>query len=67
MKNSTRERDILSLVCEMEEHAHAFFCTFGTFQSIVALERRHIERSGQPMRPNTKRAFSSSAPVSMIT
>ena len=48
MKNSTRERDILSLVCEMEEHAHAFFCTFGTFQSIVALERRHIERSGQP-------------------
>ncbi len=48
MKNNPEEKDILSLVCEMEEHSHAFFCTFGTFQSIVALERRHMERSGQP-------------------
>ncbi len=48
LKNNTEERDVLSLVCEMEEHSQAFFCTFGVFQSIVALERRHMERSGQP-------------------
>lgn len=48
MKNNTEEKNILSLVCEMEEHTQAFFCTFGIFQSIVALERRHMERSGQP-------------------
>ena len=39
--------DILKLVAEGECEDHAFFCTFGVFQSIVALEKRHLERSGQ--------------------
>ena len=39
--------DIFRLVCGDEQDSHAFFCTFSTFQSIVALERRHIARSGQ--------------------
>lgn len=47
MKNGADEKDILSLVCAGEPDTHAFFCTFGILQSIVALERRHMERSGQ--------------------
>ncbi len=41
------DEDIFKLVCEEDEDSHAFFCTFATFQSIVALERRHMTRSGQ--------------------
>lgn len=47
-KGDTEERDILGLICREEEDSKAFFCTFGVFQSIVALERRHMERTGQP-------------------
>lgn len=46
-RNQVDERDILKLVSEREAEEHAFFCTFGVFQSIVALEKRHLERSGQ--------------------
>ncbi len=38
--------DILKLVAEGEPDSHAFLCTFGVFQSIVALERRHLSRTG---------------------
>lgn len=41
-------QDILKLVAEGEEEKGAFFCTFGIFRSIVALERRHLARSKQP-------------------
>ena len=47
MKNRMDEQEILRLVCEEEVDSHAFFCTFATFRSIVALERRHMERTGQ--------------------
>ena len=40
-------RDIFRLVCEGNSNKCAFFCSFGMFQNIVALERRHIARSGQ--------------------
>lgn len=46
-KTRVDDEDIFKLVCEGEEDSHAFFCTFATFQSIVALERRHMSRSGQ--------------------
>ena len=46
-KNGVDEEEIFRLVCEGEENSQAFFCTFTTFQSIVALERRHLTRSGQ--------------------
>lgn len=46
-KGAAEDRDIFGLVCEEDPDSHAFFCTFETFQSIVALERRHLERSGQ--------------------
>lgn len=46
-KSAPGEQDILSMVCAAEPDSRAFFCAFGTFQSIVALERRHMERSGQ--------------------
>lgn len=46
-KNDVEERDILGLVCEEKTDSQAFFCTFPTFRSIVALERRHLKRSGQ--------------------
>lgn len=39
--------NILKLVAESKYEARAFFCTFSVFQSIVALERRHLARSGQ--------------------
>ncbi len=47
-KTGMDDEDIFRLVCEDEQDSHAFFCTFSTFQSIVALERRHMARSGQP-------------------
>lgn len=46
-RNQVDERDILKLVAEQEPEERAFFCTFGVFQSIVALEKRHLERSGK--------------------
>lgn len=45
-KNNVEERDILGLVCEEKTDSQAFFCTFPTFRSIVALEQRHLKRSG---------------------
>lgn len=41
------EGDIFRLVCEGNSDKCAFFCSFGMFQSIVALEKRHLARSGQ--------------------
>lgn len=38
--------DILKLVAEEEYDGRAFFCNFRIFQQIVALERRHLARSG---------------------
>ena len=46
-QNHVDESDILRLVAEQEVEGRAFFCTFGVFRSIVALERRHLERSGK--------------------
>lgn len=37
--------DILKMVTEEENDGRAFFCTFRTFQKIVALERRHLSRT----------------------
>lgn len=45
-QNNMDSLDILKLVAEGEPENHAFFCTFGVFQSIVALEKRHLARSG---------------------
>ena len=39
--------EIFKLVCEGNTGKRAFFCSFGMFRSIVALERRHLARSGQ--------------------
>lgn len=41
------ESEIFRLVCEGNIEQQAFFCSFGVFQSIVALEKRHLERTGQ--------------------
>lgn len=46
-QNNMDSLDILKLVAEGEYENQAFFCTFGVFQSIVALEKRHLKRSGQ--------------------
>lgn len=46
-QNSMDNQDILKLATEGGPDSRAFFCTFGIFQSIVALEKRHLERSGQ--------------------
>lgn len=46
-KSDMGQQDIFKLICEEPPDSRAFFCTFGIFQSIVALERRHLERSGQ--------------------
>ncbi len=46
-KETGKEEDIFRLVCEENPAKQAFFCSFGVFQNIVALERRHLERSGQ--------------------
>ncbi len=45
-QNNGNDRDILKLVAETELETRAFFCTFSVFQSIVALEKRHLTRSG---------------------
>lgn len=45
-QNNRNNRDILNLVAEKEPDDRAFFCSFNVFQSIVALERRHMARSG---------------------
>ncbi len=39
--------DIFKSVCRDDEEQSAFFCTFEVFQNIVALEKRHLARSGQ--------------------
>ena len=46
-KNNVNDQDILKLVAERELDGRAFFCTFSVFQSIVALEKRHLSRSGE--------------------
>lgn len=46
-QNSMDSQDILKLAAEGGPDSRAFFCTFGVFQSIVALEKRHLERTGQ--------------------
>ncbi len=45
-KNGLGEQDIFRMVCEGDSNPQAFFCTFSVFQSIVALEKRHLERTG---------------------
>lgn len=47
-RKNLEEQDIFKLVGEDYEEGLAFFCTFEIFRQIVALERRHIKRSGQP-------------------
>lgn len=45
-KNGLEAQDIFRLVCEEDANPQAFFCTFSVFQSIVALEKRHLARTG---------------------
>ena len=45
--NTRNDQEIFELVCKENLEKKAFFCSLGTFQSIVALERRHLSRSGQ--------------------
>ena len=40
-------QEIFKLVCEESDTGQAFFCSFGVFQNIVALEQRHLMRTGQ--------------------
>lgn len=37
--------EIFKMICEDGDESQAFFCTFETFQKIVALEKRHLLRS----------------------
>lgn len=47
-KNNGYGQDILKLVAEGGlDGSRAFFCTFSVFQSIVALEKRHLSRTGE--------------------
>lgn len=46
-KGRTDEREIFRMVNEGSSGKRAFFCSFGTFQSIVTLEKRHIARTKQ--------------------
>ena len=46
-QNVLSSQNVLKLVLESGDEKGAFFCTFGVFWSIVALERRHLSRSGQ--------------------
>lgn len=46
-ENIGNDEEIFRLVCEDSREPCAFFCSFGTFKSIVALEKRHLARSGQ--------------------
>lgn len=41
------ESELFTLVCEESFDRGAFFCGFEVFRNIVALERRHLERSAQ--------------------
>lgn len=45
-RGSQGNEDILKLMSEEESDERAFFCNFRIFQKIVALERRHLVRSG---------------------
>lgn len=44
-RGSQGKDEILKMVTEEENDGHAFFCTFRTFQKIVALEKRHLART----------------------
>lgn len=46
-ENMGNDEEIFKLVSEDSREPCAFFCNFGTFKSIVALEKRHLARSGQ--------------------
>ena len=46
MGNGGDEQEIFKMVCEGSGSKQAFFCSFGVFRSIVALEQRHLARSG---------------------
>lgn len=46
-KGREDEGEIFRMVSEGNNSNRAFFCSFGTFQSIVTLEKRHLARSGQ--------------------
>lgn len=46
-QKSMESAEIFELVCEGNMDQRAFFCTFEIFQSIVALERRHLARTKQ--------------------
>lgn len=47
MNREVREKeDVLKLVMEEKPDGHAFFCSFQIFQKIIALERRHLDRTG---------------------
>lgn len=46
-QNSVEYQDIIKLVTEEDADGQAFFCTFNMFQSIVALEKRHLARTKQ--------------------
>ncbi|MCI8464525.1 MAG: hypothetical protein HFI63_01515 [Lachnospiraceae bacterium] len=44
-RRNTGVPDIFKLLCEEGGEEKAFFCTFEMFQSVVALERRHLART----------------------
>lgn len=46
-QNSVEYQDIIRMMTEEDTDGQAFFCTFHMFQSIVALEKRHLSRSRQ--------------------
>lgn len=46
-KDRGDDSEIFRMVCEENTEQQAFFCSFGVFQNIVALEKRHLARSGQ--------------------
>lgn len=46
LKKDVDVSNIFKLVCRDDEEQRAFFCTFEVFQNIVALEKRHLARSG---------------------
>lgn len=46
-ENLGNNEEIFKLVCEDSREPCAFFCRFETFKNIVALEKRHLARSGQ--------------------
>lgn len=46
-ENRGDDGEIFKLVCDESDQECAFFCSFGIFRSIVALEKRHLVRSGR--------------------